>query len=205
MPVLHEKVHTVWPACLRNLYPGHACIGEQVEPRAPRRGWLRACSARTVSTHATPANVDDPVQALAPQSARGTGASPDRDIAGREDIEVVLRDFYGQAFADALLGPVFVDIAQMNLDEHLPAMCDFWQTALFHAGLYRRNALAPHQLLHRKAQLTQRHFGRWLTLWRATVRERHHGPKADLAVLQATRIAATMSRRITGPANIGQC
>ena len=120
------------------------------------------------------------------------------DIAGRDDIEALLRDFYGRAFDDALLGTVFVDIARMNLAEHLPVMCDFWQTALFRAGLYRGNALAPHHLLHEQANLTPQHFRRWLALWRATVHERYHGPKAELADLQATRIASAMSRRITG-------
>jgi len=144
---------------------------------------------------------------MTPPSGEGqqqtSGRSPrqavnEADIVGRDDIEALLRDFYGRAFDDALLGPVFIDIAQMNLDEHLPVMCDFWETALFHAGLYRGNALAPHQVLHHQAQLTPRHFRRWLALWRATVHERHHGPKAELADLQATRIAAAMSRRITG-------
>jgi hemoglobin len=69
---------------------------------------------------------------------------------------------------------------------------------LFRSGQYRANALAPHLRLHRKAHLTPAHFERWLTLWRATVDERHAGAKADLAKLQATRIAGAMSRRITG-------
>jgi hemoglobin len=120
------------------------------------------------------------------------------DLAGREDIDALLRDFYGRTFADPLLGPVFVDIARMDLDQHLPVIGDFWQTTLFHAGLYRRNAFTPHQLLDQRAHLTPQHFQRWLDLWRATVHDRHQGPRADLAELQATRIAGSMSRRITG-------
>jgi len=77
---------------------------------------------------------------MTPPSGEGqqqtSGRSPrqavnEADIVGRDDIEALLRDFYGRAFDDALLGPVFIDIAQMNLDEHLPVMCDFWETALF--------------------------------------------------------------------------
>jgi hemoglobin len=120
------------------------------------------------------------------------------DIASGEDIARLLSDFYGRAFRDDLLGPVFVDVAGMDLTAHLPVMCEFWQTVLFRSGQYRGNALQPHLRLHRKAHLTPAHFERWLMLWHATVDERHAGAKADLAKLQATRIAGAMSRRITG-------
>lgn len=131
-------------------------------------------------------------------------ACPRVDIANRDDIAALLRDFYGRAFRDDLLGPVFVDIARMDLDTHLPVMCDFWETVLFRAGTYHGNALRPHQRLHARAGLTPAHFARWLTLWRATVDDRHCGPNAEQAKLQATRIAGAMSRRITGQARIGR-
>jgi len=122
------------------------------------------------------------------------------DIGDRAAIAELLTDFYGRAFRDELLGPVFVDVARMNLADHLPVMCDFWETVLFRSGGYRRNAFHPHRQLHARANLTPAHFARWLQLWCATVDDRHAGPKADLAKLQATRIAASMCRRITGAA-----
>lgn len=130
-------------------------------------------------------------------STRRNASPPERtDIVDRDDIGELLRDFYGRAFRDDLLGPVFVDIARMDLDAHLPVMCNFWETVLFHAGTYRRNALHPHQRLHVRANLTVAHFERWLALWHDTVDDRHAGPKAKLAKLQATRIAGAMCRRI---------
>lgn len=122
------------------------------------------------------------------------------DIGDRADIIGLLRVFYGRCFRDELLGPVFVDIAGMDLDAHLPVICDFWETVLFKAGSYKRNALQPHQRLHSRANLTETHFARWLTLWQATVDDRHVGPIAELAKLQARRMAGAMSRRITGAA-----
>jgi hemoglobin len=116
------------------------------------------------------------------------------DIASRDDVAALLGDFYGRAFHDQLLGPIFVDIAHMNLEPHLPEMCEFWETVLFRVGTYRGNPLRPHQLLHARAGLTPAHFVRWLTLWRATVDDRHAGPKAELAKLQAGRIAGAMSQ-----------
>lgn len=121
---------------------------------------------------------------------------PLRDILSRDDIAGLLTDFYGRAFTDDLLGPVFVNIARMDLGAHLPVMCDFWQTVLFHTGQYRRNALAPHLQLQAKTQLTPAHFERWLRLWSATVDERHAGAKAELAKVQADRMAGAMSRRL---------
>jgi hemoglobin len=87
-----------------------------------------------------------------------------RDIGDRNDIAEMIMDFYARAFADDLLGPVFVDVAKLDLAAHLPIMCDFWETVLFRAGLYRRNALQVHVDLHREAHLTGAHFARWLQL-----------------------------------------
>lgn len=121
-----------------------------------------------------------------------------RDIDDRAAIAQLLTDFYGRAFRDPLLGPVFVDIAQMDLAKHLPVICDFWETVVLKAGKYRRNAFTPHQQLHVRADLTTAHFAQWLHLWCQTVDERYAGPHAELAKLQASRMAASMCRRITG-------
>lgn len=95
------------------------------------------------------------------------------DIRGRDDIAGLLTDFYGRTFDDDLLGPIFLNITRMDLDEHLLIICDFWQTVLFSTGRYRRNSLQPHLCLHARAHLVPAHFERWLTLWRATVDARH--------------------------------
>jgi len=128
------------------------------------------------------------------------------DIADHGDIEALVSAFYRRAFADELLGPIFVDVARMDLPAHLPVMCEFWASALLRTGSYQRNALRPHLRLNAKIELTPAHFQRWLALWSATVDERHHGEKAELAKVQATRIAGALTRRcaatarfVTGP------
>lgn len=120
------------------------------------------------------------------------------DIADRDDVEALLREFYGRAFADPLLGPIFRDVARMDLDAHLPVMCDFWQTVLFRAGLYRRNALRVHAQLHALSPLSSQHFARWLALWTTTIDDSFAGEKAELAKTQAIRIAYSISRRLLG-------
>lgn len=128
-------------------------------------------------------------------------AGPRADIRGRTDVLELVGEFYGRAFADELLGPVFVDVAQMDLAAHLPIIGDFWQTVLFHTGEYRRNTLEPHLRLHAQTELTSAHFERWLALWCATVDDRYAGVTAEQAKLQAARIAYSMCQRITGRAS----
>ncbi len=120
------------------------------------------------------------------------------DLADRGDVEALVRAFYRRVFVDELLGPVFVDVARMDLEAHLPVICDFWETVLFRAGLYRRNALAVHTALHAVFPLSAAHFARWVALWTATVDEHFAGEKAELAKIQATRIASSIRRRLLG-------
>ncbi|MCW2621376.1 MAG: hypothetical protein JWL64_978 [Frankiales bacterium] len=119
------------------------------------------------------------------------------DVSDRADVERLLRAFYRRAFADELLGPVFA-ASGMDLEQHLPIMCDFWETVLFRAGLYRRNALAVHKELHERVPLRSEHFDRWLELWTTTVSELFQGAQADLATVQAERIAWSINRRLSG-------
>ena len=118
--------------------------------------------------------------------------------ADRADIARLVETFYTRAFADPVLGPIFTDIAQMDLEAHMPIMCDFWETVLFRSGAYRRNALQVHVALHARHPLTGADFGRWLELWRETLDEHFAGPAAERAKLQATRIAGSMERRLAG-------
>jgi hemoglobin len=75
-------------------------------------------------------------------------------------------------------------------------MCDFWETVLFNAGTYRRNALQVHLVLHARHSLRAEYFDRWLALWSATLDARFAGPVAERAKLQASRIAGSMHRRM---------
>jgi hemoglobin len=120
------------------------------------------------------------------------------DITGPEDVQALVVEFYRCAFEDELLGPVFVDVAQLDLDIHLPVICAFWETVILRTGNYRRNALQVHVDLHRRSPLTPEHFGRWLELWMAAVDSMFSGERSELAKVQATRIAWSMSRRLMG-------
>ena len=104
-----------------------------------------------------------------------------RDLTNREDVEVLLRRFYGRAFADDVLAEPFSELRTHGLESHLSVMCDFWETVLFRAGLYRGNALVVHRQLNERHPLRANHFARWLALWEATVDEMYDGPSASRA------------------------
>ncbi|MFZ4301129.1 group III truncated hemoglobin [Streptomyces cinereoruber] len=122
-----------------------------------------------------------------------------RDIRDRADLDVLLRRFYTEAFADPLIGPFFTEVAGTDLEAHLPGITDFWERALFRTASYGRDAFAPHAALHAVRPLTAAHFGRWVQLWRATVDGLHAGPRAERAKAQGERIALALLRRLAGP------
>ncbi|WP_430645557.1 group III truncated hemoglobin [Agromyces sp. GXS1127] len=126
------------------------------------------------------------------------GAGEVRDLRDRADIARLVREFYARAFADPIIGPIFTDVARMDLEHHLPIMCDFWETVVFQAGTYHRNALTLHEALNRRAPLGEAEFGRWLDLWTATVDDLFAGESAERAKVQARRIASSMQRRLAG-------
>ncbi|MCV7300577.1 group III truncated hemoglobin [Mycobacterium barrassiae] len=125
-------------------------------------------------------------------------SEPARDLTDRDDVEVLLRRFYGRVFADDVLAEPFSELRATGLESHIPVMCDFWETVLFRAGLYRGNALVVHRQLDSRHPLYARHFARWLAIWEATVDEMYAGAAAERAKLQAGRIARAMHRRLRG-------
>ncbi|BBZ12790.1 group III truncated hemoglobin [Mycobacterium branderi] len=120
------------------------------------------------------------------------------DLCNRNDIEGLLRRFYGRVLDDDILAEAFTEVRARGLDSHIPVMCDFWETVLFRAGRYRGSALDAHRGVHHRTPLSGHHFVRWLTTWHDTVDEMYCGPVAERAKVQAARIAWAMHRRLTG-------
>lgn len=121
------------------------------------------------------------------------------DLTDRTDVDELLRAFYGRALVDPLLRPVFVDVARMDLEEHLPRIGDFWEKVLFNTATYDGAAMRVHRRLHRARPLTAELFDRWLALWDATLTEHFAGPVADAARAHAQRIAAAFLRNLAEP------
>jgi hemoglobin len=122
----------------------------------------------------------------------------DADIHSRADCERLVRAFYSRALVDPLIGWLFVDVARIDLEAHIPAITSFWETILLGGRSYGGGAFAPHAALNARVELRAAHFERWLVLWRATVDELFAGPHAELAKAHAERVAHAFHRRLQG-------
>jgi hemoglobin len=127
-----------------------------------------------------------------------------RDIESRADCERLVRAFYGRALDDPIIGWIFVDIAKLDLEAHVPVIASFWETILLDAHSYSGGAFRPHAALHAQAELRAGHFERWLALWRTTVDELFAGQRAERAKVHARRGAQAFQSRLQNrpsPAN----
>jgi hemoglobin len=125
-------------------------------------------------------------------------STPPRDIETRADCERLVRAFYGKALEDPIIGFIFVDVAKLDLDEHVPEITSFWETILLGTRSYSGSAFAPHAELHAKVELREGHFERWLQLWFGTVDELFGGDRANLAKVHALRVGRAFHRRLQG-------
>jgi hemoglobin len=120
------------------------------------------------------------------------------DIETRADCERLVRTFYSKALDDPVIGYIFTDVANLDLEVHVPRIASFWETILLGAGSYGGGAFAPHAAVHAKSPLRKGHFERWLALWGATVDELFAGPRAELAKSHAERVAGAFHARLHG-------
>lgn len=118
------------------------------------------------------------------------------DITSRGDIVRLVDDFYAEIRQDAILGPIFDDVARVDWAAHLPRMYDFWDAVLFGTPGFKGNPLAVHRALARRAPLTTAEFDRWIALFHTTVDALFAGPVADEAKGRALRVAAVMQHAI---------
>jgi len=130
-------------------------------------------------------------------SSHATGSGPEAagrpDLDSREHIESFVDEFYRRILADTRLAPIFLDVAQIDLDVHLPHIKDYWSKLLLGETDYRRHTMNIHRRLHSQRPLEPADFERWLALFIRTVEEGYAGPKAERAKRVATAIAANMS------------
>lgn len=118
------------------------------------------------------------------------------DIQSRSDIEKLVKIFYEKILADALLAPIFLKVANIDLSQHLAIQYDFWESVLFQVGKYKRDTLAAHLELHQLHRLNATYFDRWLALFNETVDDFFEGKKATQAKERALTITAFIKTKI---------
>ena len=91
------------------------------------------------------------------------------DIRDRKDLEVLMNAFYSKLLQDTTINYIFIDVAKIDIKEHIPVIVDFWETILFQTGTYQKNAIQPHLDLNQKTPFKAAHFKTWLSHFEETV------------------------------------
>ncbi|MBX2815412.1 MAG: group III truncated hemoglobin [Saprospiraceae bacterium] len=118
------------------------------------------------------------------------------DIKGRSDIEFLIRDFYDHLLAIPTFAHVFLEVAEIQIEEHLEVLIDFWESVLFGTGKYRRNAMLIHMNLHMQHPLEPELFEGWLQQFGEAVDRNFDGQNAKNIKVRARSIAAMMQLKI---------
>lgn len=119
-----------------------------------------------------------------------------KDIQHRDDIALLVNEFYKKVVPDKLIGHFFTRVVHFSWEEHIPIMISFWDSVLFATPGYKGNPMAKHIQLDTLYPLDPLHFDRWLYLWQQTVRELFAGDKANEAIDRAHSIARIMKIKI---------
>jgi hemoglobin len=114
------------------------------------------------------------------------------DIETDADVRVLVDAFYAAIRQDALLNPIFTDVAQVDWAHHLPRMYAFWSGLIFGKPGYVGQPFAAHVQL----PVGHDHFARWLELFRETVDRHFAGAGAKRAKDAAASIAHTFAMRM---------
>ena len=114
------------------------------------------------------------------------------DLDSRENIRDFVQEFYARLLADELLAPIFLEIAGVNLDDHLPRIVSYWEKLLLGTRDYRRHTMNIHRDVAAKRPLGRLEFNRWLSHFEATIDAGFRGPKSERARSVANRIAGNM-------------
>lgn len=117
-------------------------------------------------------------------------AMPDLDCA--EHIDIFIDRFYARVLADPMLKPIFIDVAQIDLDKHLPLIKSYWRKLLLGEHGYQRHTMNIHRAVNARQAFTPEAFERWLLLFTQTAHESFAGPQVERAVVVAGSIARNM-------------
>ncbi|OGS69298.1 MAG: hypothetical protein A3F91_06170 [Flavobacteria bacterium RIFCSPLOWO2_12_FULL_35_11] len=121
-----------------------------------------------------------------------------RDIENREDIYLLVKDFYVKLLNDDLMHHFFSAFTNQDLlEKHLQILVDFWDNILFYSGTYQKNAMKPHLELQLKKPFKSEHFQQWLLHFNNTIDEHFSGEIAHAAKSRALSIATVMQIKIT--------
>lgn len=119
-----------------------------------------------------------------------------KDVANRQDIELIVKKFYEKAIPDEIIGHFFTKVIPIDWDEHMQIVTNFWDSMIFGASEYTSNPMTPHLHLNSLSKMEKPHFERWLHLWTSTIHEHFQGTTATEIINRATSIARIMEFKV---------
>ena len=114
------------------------------------------------------------------------------DLDSKENIRAFIDLFYEKVLVDDLIAHIFTDIAGIDVSEHIPIICSYWEKLLLGETEYKRHTMNIHRDVHSRFPFTTEEFDRWLMLFKLTASESFAGEKTDRALQIATSIASNM-------------
>lgn len=118
------------------------------------------------------------------------------DIRNKEDIELMMRTFYGSLLTNETIKPVF---ANTDFEKHMPHMIAFWAFVLLDEEGYKTNVFDKHVHL----PIKEEHFAIWLEHFEKTINDLFEGEKAELAKQRAQTIAYTFQNKLKQMGKLG--
>lgn len=120
-----------------------------------------------------------------------------REIKNREDVFLLVSEFYKKVRKDPVLGPFFNRVIT-DWEAHIDRLTTFWETSLFMTKKlekrYQGNPLQVHIHVDQENDhaITQEHFGLWINLWFATLDDYFVGEVAQNAKNRARKMGTFM-------------
>ncbi|MEC5164404.1 hemoglobin [Flavobacterium sp. PL11] len=116
---------------------------------------------------------------------------PKKQIENRNDIALLVKEFYSKVRADNEIGYVFNETIT-DWDEHLEKLTDFWETNLFGTKKYNGNPIIVHNEVDKRFNevITSTMFGIWLNHWFATLDELYEGENVSILKRRAQKMSS---------------
>lgn len=110
----------------------------------------------------------------------------------KEHIRCLVNHFYQKVQQDELLGPVFNKVVRVNWDEHIPLLCQFWNSVMLKTNEYHGNAYQKHVELKKLTTLNEEQVQRWLFLFNQEAINHLPNEAAHAIISKAALIAESL-------------
>ena len=122
---------------------------------------------------------------------------PKTDIQTRDDVYLLVSEFYKKVRENDILKPFFNDTIT-DWEAHLQQLTTFWESGLFLKTRYTGNPLEAHAKVDaaHHHSITELHFGIWLNLWFQTIDELFEGDYAENAKRRARKMGTFLYMNI---------